>query len=161
MDSIGIDNITLTPALCSQLYKRGLVNPDHKTAPKKDISFTGGNQKHILIGIDVPKELSKSDRELLNNLMLACNITMEDIALVNIKDQEDPLSAILTRLKTQKAIFFGVPALAMDISLGDKEETVLFCMNCTMVKTAPLSALHNNVQKKKALWGALKNMFEL
>lgn len=162
MDSKGIDHIQLTPSLCSLLYAEGIVNPDLKPTEKKShMAFLGANQKNILIGIDVPKELKSTDEELLNNLMQACNITMDDVALVNMKDQEMPLSAIFSQLKIKKAIFFGVPALAMDISLGEKEETILYCMDCTIVKTAPLAALHNNVNKKKALWGALKNMFDL
>lgn len=160
MDSSELDNITLSQDLCSHLYENGVTNLDFSTIKKKQpLPFEGKNLQRILIAIDVPKQLKNEDRILLENLMKACQITMDDIALINMAEQECAISEIISHLEIQKAIFFGIPSLNIDLPIGNSEDSVIIYDNKTFIKTSPLSSLQNNVGKKKALWSALKNMF--
>lgn len=162
MDSAGLDDITLTPALAHNLYPNGITNPDatgRKQVPP--VTFKGENKQHVLVAVDVTGDLKTQDQVLLDNLLKACHLAMDDIALVNIRDQEATVPDIITQLKPVKCIFFGVPSLSINLPLGEAEESVIIYDDKLFIKTSPLSALQNQVSKKKALWSALKNMFDL
>lgn len=162
MEPSELDNITLSAAFCNRLYKNGIVNLN--TKERKTVSpipFKGNNAKNVLILIDIGGELKKEDQTLLENLLTACNLSMDDVALVNMSEQEATLSDIIKRLSVRQGVLFGVPALSMDISFTGSEETLLYYENKTFIKTLPLTALQNHVPKKKALWAALQKMFDL
>lgn len=155
---MGIDDIILNREMCDRLYENVLVNT--RVSPVH-IPFEGKNQQKILVAFDTNGKLKKDDKDLLHNLMKACHLTMDDIALVNISEQEESVSDIIQRLHIRKAIFFGLPALSINLPLGNEEEIVIVHENCSFISTAPLGTLQNNVEKKKALWTALKLMFRL
>lgn len=160
MDSNGIDGITLTSELCRRLYPGGIINLDF-SLPKAtpNVVYQGKNNRNILIATDVSPALKKEDRAFLEKLLKACELTADDIALVNIGEQEVPVSGIINQLNIKKAVFFGIPSLSIDLPVGDKEDTAVIYDDKYFIRTAPLSSLQYDVAKKKALWHALKNMF--
>lgn len=160
MESSGLDQVVLSSELCERLYKTGIVNlepPVKKADPS--IPMEGGNHKHVLFVYDA--RLKREDEELLNNLLKACRLELNDVALINFREQEISIEEILNRLEIEKAVLFGIPALSIKLPLEDAEEKLLKLDDRLFLKTAPLGALHRNVEKKKALWVALKKMFDL
>ncbi len=160
MDSSGLDHVVLSSKLCKELYKSGVVNLEPPAIEEnKTVPFEGANRRHVLIVYDA--RLKREDEELLQNLMKACGLNMDDVALVNFREQEISIADILNELETEKALFFGIPSLSINLPLDDVEEKVLELEDRLFLKTAPLGALHKNVEKKKALWLALRKMFDL
>lgn len=162
MDQSGLDNIVLDGALCSQLYKTGLTNLDF-TAKETvaEVHFSGQNKQQVLVAVDVHGALKAEDESLLKNLLKACQLTMDDIALVNVQEQETSVEDILRQLSIKKALFFGIPAGTANLPIGNTEDKVIIYDQKYFVKTLPLSALQHNESRKRALWGALKQMFDL
>lgn len=157
-----LDNLTLHPFQRQLLYPNGITNIDYteKKAPAP-IKYIGKNKRNILIGIDIHGELNAQDKELLNNLLKACGLGMDDVALVNLNKQEAPFPEILKRLKIENVILFGVSIMATGLSLTDAEEKLMTLENRIFLRTIPLHALNRNVGKKRRLWEALKELFEL
>ncbi len=153
---MGIDDIILNREQCDRLYENVLINTEISPV---QIPFEGKNQKKILVAFDTNGKLKKEDKDLLHNLMKACHLAMDDIALVNMREQEVPVSDIMQRLHSRNAILFGIPALGTNLPLGNEEEKVISHETFSFISTAPLSTLQNNVIRKKALWEALKLMF--
>lgn len=155
---MGIDDIILNEELCNRLYEKVLVNtaisPVH-------ISFEGKNQKKILVAYDQSGKLKKEDREMLEKLLAACQFSVDDIALINISTTELTIAKIIEHLHTTKAILFGIPSLSIGWPIEDVEEKITVYNNCTFLRTAPLGVLNKNIEKKKALWTALKGIFQL
>ncbi len=162
MDLNGIDSISLTSELCRRLYPNGVTNLDF-SAPKTkpDIIYRGKNNQNVLVAIDVYPALKKDEQEFLEKLLMACELTMDDIALVNIRDWEMPMSGIINQLTIKKCIFFGILSLSIDFPIGDKAETVIIYDDKYFIRTSPLSVLQKDPAKKKTLWHALKNMFKV
>lgn len=156
---MSIDGIILSPELRSRLYQNNITNLKNPVEKRKiNIPFTGENKRKILIVYDAT--LNSEDRGLLDNLIKACLLSKEDIALVDFKDQEATIPEIVAELKIQKAIFFGLPALSVGVALKDEaEDKVIEVENVSYLKTAPLGSLNKNIPRKKALWMALKSMF--
>lgn len=160
MESLGLDHVVLSAGLCRELYTNGIINLETPASTKEtSVLFEGGNARRVLIVYDA--RLKREDEELLENLMKACQLTKDDVALVNFREQEDSISKIMEELEIEKAIFFGIPSLSIGLPLEVAEEKVLELNGSLFLKTSPLGALHKNVEKKKALWGALKKMFGL
>ncbi len=161
---MGIDDITLSPELCERLYENVIVNTAQKPAQKPEkpvsLSFEGKNQKKILVAYDVAK-LKKEERDMLVKLLAACQLSTDDIALVNIHITELSIAKIVEELKIANAILFGIPSLSIDLPLDDKENIVIDYNRCAFIRTGPISVLNNSVEKKKALWMALKTMFRI
>ncbi|MCO6496122.1 MAG: hypothetical protein J5I50_00530 [Chitinophagaceae bacterium] len=158
---MSIDNIILPFNTIQKLYPTGIINLEKKITTDKKILFKGKNHKHVLVLIDIVGDLKATEEELLNNLIKACKLTIDDIALVNLREQEVSVPEMIAQLKTQKAIFFGVPHGAIKLSVKDADEQLLQAADCTIVKTLPLSNLNNDIERKKALWSALKQQFNL
>lgn len=162
METSGIDNIQLTTDICLKLYPEGITNLKIKIAESAEsFAYKGKNKKNVLIAIDTDGDLRKEDQQLLDNLLNACLLTPEDVALINMREQEISLSFMLKRLNIKKSIFFGIPSRIVDLPLPDSEESVIVYDNMFFVKTSPLSSLYDNVKKKRALWKALKDMFNI
>lgn len=160
MDSQGIDSIELTSELCRRLYSNGIINLDfsaRKTKP--ELIYKGKNNQHILVAIDVSTGLKKDDQSFLEKLLKACELTMDDVALVNMKDLEVQLSEVIRQLQIKKCILFGIPLLSIDLPIGSAEETAIIFDDKYFIRTASLPSLQHDAAKKKALWHALKNMF--
>ena len=157
---MGLDDIQLTSQLCANIYSNGLVIDNMKTSvPENKIAFKGKNLKSVLVLTDVPGQLKTEDVHLLENLLKACQLTEEDIALINLPDQPITVSEIFNQLKIKKALLFGIPTLSVDLDIPDMEDMVLNSGNCKVLKTLPLYALQKNTQRKKTLWLALKSLF--
>lgn len=155
---MGIDDITLTPELRASLYENVIV---HTEISPVHIPYEGQNLKKILVAFDKNGKLTKEDRALLEKLLTACQLTFDDIALVNIHSTEFTIAKIVDHLHIKKAVMFGVPMLSFALPLEDSEEKVITSDHCAFLRTAPLGVLDKNVEKKKALWMALKVMFQL
>lgn len=160
MDSNGIDGIVLTSQLCRGLYPDGIINLDYNMpVTRPAVVYKGKNNENVLVVTDTSLRRGTEDQAFLEKLMAACGLTIDDIALVNIREQEVPLSEVTDQLKIRKCIFFGVPSRSIDFPIGEKEDTVMIYDDKYFIRTSPLSSLQYDIAKKKKLWHALKNMF--
>ncbi|MCA6073309.1 hypothetical protein [Fulvivirga sedimenti] len=114
--------------------------------------FRGGNKKHILILTDsIP---DSTEEALLTNIMGATGLTWDDIALINWYDQPRP--DLLSKLESHVVISFG---LEHDPWCDTDPYQVHHANGVTHLRSDALRSLNSQIDQKRKLWSALKEMF--
>ena len=166
---MSLDNIQLSPILLQELFKHSLVDikNDQIVETKADVKpfFTlGNNRRRILILVESDETLYLPDDQLsfLLGILAACNLTMEDVAILNImKNKLVTYKTIADELYSEKLFLFGVNPLRIQLPL-DFPNYQIQQFNNQIYLTAPsLSNFKDNKAEKTKLWNCLKQIFEL
>ena len=87
-----LNSIRLPASVVADLYKDTLVETENeqKTIPVQDIKefiYLGSNKKNILICVKYPavKHIPDIHLDFLNTMLTACNLSIEDIIILNLK----------------------------------------------------------------------------
>jgi len=159
---MSLDNIQLTPFILQELFKKNLVGNSNVQAQvtssvNKPISFLGKNKKQIAIIVNNDDALYLPDEQLsfLLGILAACKLTMEDVAIINIKKNEALTYKTLTKeLNTEKIFLFGVDASEIELPLQQ--------YNKQLYLSSPLlSILQDDKAEKSKLWLCLKQVFSI
>jgi len=182
------DKTILPASVIASLYQNSLVIPTTNTmvsasennaaAPVQDnkieekatsgpVKFLGEHLKKILIIVHDSSavHVNETDFALLTSILNACKLTIADIALVNIAQQNIGLHQILTELPSTLVISFAVDANQLKIKLPTHlyqvtslgESHLLFSNSLTSMQGTSIDAK----QEKAKLWTLLKKIFEL
>ncbi|MEO8109273.1 MAG: hypothetical protein ABI594_04540 [Ginsengibacter sp.] len=167
---MGIDNIQLSAFLQQALFKNNLVGKVLKSTSnpvsnvKVPIDFLGGNSKNIIFIVNNIENKFLSDNQLTFTLGLirACNISLDDIAVVNFA-HHTPLSYISLKneLSCGKVLGFGITPADLDLPFAIpffqmqmfQETGYLFCPS--------LDELQKDTNAKKQLWSNLQKIFKI
>jgi hypothetical protein len=162
---MSLNNIQLPPFVLKDLFKHSLIDlkTEEKTSPK---TFTtlGNNSKYILILVVSDETLYLPDDQLnfLMGILNACTLTMEDVAILNIKKNKSATYKTLSEeLKPEKIFLFGIQpndiALPIDFPNYQVQQ-----YNNQIYLTAPiLSQLQNDKGEKIKLWNCMKQIFSI
>lgn len=152
---MSLNNIRLTPRQVADLYSRSLVET-------KGVSFFGGNAQNILVLADKPGNLFLPENELqfLNNVLLACKLTVNDVAIINL-DRNDSVKEIFSTLKPKAALLFAVAPLRIGLPMHFPPFQLQVFNGCTYLSAPSLSALEQDTAQKKKFWACLKELFGL
>lgn len=166
---MSIDNIQLPPIVLQELFKNSLIdliagqNKEEKKT-SKEFFILGNNQRHILILVESDKTLYLPDEQLnfLLGILGACNLSMDDVAILNIKKNKSATYKMITNELTPEKIFlFGVTPLQIELPL-DFPNYQIQPYNNQIYLTAPvLSHLQDNKAEKTKLWNCLKQIFAI
>lgn len=184
---MGLDDIKLSPFLVKELYGNSMIDnttnanalgsakkakdadidennekiPQHKKTAGS-IKFLGKNAKNILLIIAEKDHAFLGDEELsfLMNILNACGISMQDVALVNAQDND---AVVYDNLNDQftpdKIIFLGTEPHLLDFPIQIPTYKIQQ-YNKQQYLTAPsLQILSSDTAEKKKLWMVLKEMF--
>lgn len=162
---MGIDNIELNLKICGRLYKNSLIAKPKvvktEKAAIKIIEYEGANKKKILFVVRKSEDAGQSSEEknLLNSMCKACNLTMDDIALVNFIPSKPDYSMLKNQFKFKFLLAFGVTG--SDISLpGQFENFHVVKQNDAQLIFAPhLSEFLINKAYKTSLWKGMQKLF--
>jgi hypothetical protein len=162
---MSLNNIQLTPFVLQDLFKHSLIDlkTEEKTSPKT-FATLGNNNKYILILVVSDDTLYLPDDQLnfLMGILNACTLTMEDVAILNIKKNKSATYKTLSEeLKPEKIFLFGIQpndiALPIDFPNYQVQQ-----YNNQIYLTAPiLSQLQNDKGEKIKLWNCLKQIFSI
>ena len=184
---MGLDNIKLSPFLMKELYENNLLE-NEKTQSRisieekaKDIastSFTnktnieiseaekikylGKNEKYILLLVNRETHAFLDDEALnfLMSILNACKLSMQDVALVNVHNDEN---AIFEKLNNQfnpiNIVFFDTAPHLLNFPIKIPLYKIQKYNNQQYLCAASLASLSQNKEEKKQLWGCLKDMF--
>ena len=166
---MSLDNIQLPSILLQGLYKHCLINLKNEQAANektelKRFSTLGNNRRHVLILVESEETLYMPD-DLLNFLMgvlAACNLKMEDVAILNIKKNTAVTYKNLTDvLKSEKIFLFGVTPSEIGLPLEFPNYQIQQYNSQIYLTTPVLSYIQNNKIEKTKLWTCLKQIFEI
>ena len=179
--TMSFENIQLTDDQVAELYGKQLVvvekddndrklaakpvtpaivaEPVSLTAPLQGI--TGKNKKHFVWMVEEHyfPYLNDADFQFLGDVLTACKMNMEDIALVNVANNRNHFDELVQQLQPKFIVASGVQVDALPIQPADyrvqqQQEYLLCC-------TETLEAIRNDKSKKSKLWLALKQMLGL
>ena len=129
------------------------------TTPQQGI--TGKNKKQFvwLVEEHYFPYLNDADFQFLGDVLTACKMNMEDIALVNVANNRTHFDELVQQLRPKFVIASGVQVDALPIQPADyrvqEQQGYLFCC------TETLEAIRTDKSKKSKLWLALKQMLGL
>jgi hypothetical protein len=184
---MGLDDIKLSPFLMKELYENDLLENENARKPvstsekakdskmeeepvviKKDtigsIKYLGKNEKNILLLIHRETHAFLDDDALsfLMNILNACGLSMQDLALVNVHNDE---TAVYENLNAQfepnNIIFFDTAPHLLNFPVKIPTYKIQKYNNQQYLCAASLSTLSQNKEEKKQLWNCLKMMLGL
>ncbi|WP_338763422.1 hypothetical protein WAF17_19580 [Bernardetia sp. ABR2-2B] len=123
-------------------------------------SFFGKNRKNFLILIKETEQenLKEVDSKLLTGILAAGQLSLNDVAIVNMSKTKATFLDIYKKLKPNSVVSFGVDTK----NLGVPHEFELYkptkIKAITWVISHNFVALHSDKTKKLGLWTALKEL---
>jgi len=166
---MGLDDIKLPPIVLQELYKHSLIElkseqkPEEKASSKQFYTL-GNNSRRILVLVENNETLYLPDDQLnfLMGILAACNLSMEDVAIMNIiKNKPVTYKAFTNELKSEKIFLFGVNPGQIELPLDFPNYQIQQFNNQTYLTALPLSQFHDNKAEKTKLWICLKQIFEI
>jgi hypothetical protein len=157
--AIGKEAIATTPT-------KEVVN-EQKSTPSQPIKFLGDHLKKIVVLVHDENAvyLNEADLGLLSSILVACKLTLADIALVNIASQPLSLHDILGTLPSKYVLVFALSGSALKIKLPATLYKPIELGETQLLFSASLQSMHGAEQnakvEKSKLWNALKLLFKL
>ena len=166
---MSLDNINLPPLVLQQLFTHTLIeaknNPtvDSKSTEKPYLTL-GNNQKKVLILVESEETLYLPDNQLnfLLGILAACNLTMEDVAILNIKKNPSVnYQRITDELKSEKVFLFGLQPDQIELPVNFPTYQIQKFNNQVYLAAPALSNFHDNKAEKTKLWICLQQIFNI
>jgi hypothetical protein len=181
---MNLNNIDLSPALLASLYPGSLVLPEIEINPEKQIDskksvsdqnsgskagdtgrkWLGNNEKNILIAVKHPNNVYLPDEELelLKNILGACKLSLGDVAVVNINNENTAGWKELTGyLKSRIVLLFDVEPSGWGLPVSFPAYQLQPFNGITWLYTPPLNLIASDKVEKSKLWVCLKRLFNL
>jgi hypothetical protein len=164
---MSLDNIQLSSYLLHNLYNKSLVDlkPEQEITDSllpTTIKYLGKNDKQLTILVRDEENVFLDDENLnfLIRMMSACQVTLADMALVNIdKQKQVDYQSIMQELKPEKIIFFGPEPQQLSFPLQFPQYQVQRYNKQVYLSAPALDILKNNKEEKTKLWACLQQLF--
>ena len=156
------------------LYSRHLVeNPDHpkkkseKRPEEKKFSFLGGNERNITILVTDSKNPFMSDDHLewLQKMLIACKLSLGDVAIINLCSKKLKMSEIREELASKKIVMLGPSASDIELPFNFPMFKIQEHDGCSYLCAPSPTELNQEGQDgkilKTKLWVSLKQLFDL
>ncbi len=168
---------TLPPFVLANWYQNDLVLISKETGaegtPKKQkesqhrvaIKQLGDNNKNVTVIIKNSEVafLPEEEFSLLSNILKACNLTMADIALVNLAQTPVHYTEIKKQLNPSHLLLFDLSTSDIELPFSIPAYQLQAYDRCQLLVSAPLRMMLEQTMKakeeKNKLWNALKKMF--
>jgi len=163
---MGLDNIQLTKETCKNLFAKNLIELDNTPIDKEiqkvtTISSLGENQQQVLFLVNEPKQRFLPDDEmtLLSNLIVACKLSMADIALVNFYHNHFDYHDFANQFHPKNILLFGVTTEELSLPFTIPFFQIQQFQGQLYLTAPPLKNFLNNKDLKKELWISLQKLF--
>lgn len=153
------------PQSLEKLPTPSVANVNDKPLSPPPISYLGGNLKHISIVIRDTTAVHINDEwlQFLTNILLACRLSLGDVAIINAARNEIQFSRLVQELGATKVILFdvspaniGLPFTFPLYQLQNYQQTQMLLA----VTLASMLGVGEHVKAEKTkLWLCLKSMF--
>ena len=125
-----------------------------------DFSYFGKNRKNFLILIKETNQekLAEADNKLLTGILAAGQLSLGDVAIVNMAKTEATFLDIYKKLKPISVVSFGVDTKEMGVPHEFELYKPTKIKAITWIISHNFVALHSDKTKKLGLWTALKEL---
>ncbi|WP_338792531.1 hypothetical protein [Bernardetia sp. MNP-M8] len=144
----------------SDLQSKKVISKLNQENSDIDFSYFGKNRKNFLILIKETEQenLKETDSKLLTGILAAGQLSLNDVAIVNMAKTKATFLDMYKKLKPTSVVSFGVDTK----NLGVPHEFELYkptkIKAITWVVSHNFVALHSDKTKKLGLWTALKEL---
>lgn len=174
---MSLNEMNLPPYLVTQLYASSLVGEGQRNIPAAPAPSTpemqeqitewkslGSNQKGILVAVNYENitNLPDSQLEFLMQLLKACQLSLNDVALINMNNYPGVAhTSVLNHFNTKVVLLFGITVQDWGFPFQTPPYQVQSFSGYTITHAPALHDLQNDKPAKGLLWVALKNIFGL
>lgn len=179
------NKIVLPDFLIADLYKSCLVHSDSfaneknslaeekKTAEAQPVisadklKYLGENLKNIVIIVNQPNSIhvNKSELTFLTNILKACQLNINDIAIINVAEQKVIFTEVKEQLSAMQIILFDVEPSFIRLPFTIPPFQVQSFADAAIMLAPSLSALNKPDSDgrllKTKLWNSLKQIFKI
>jgi len=162
---MSFDKLQLDPYLLARIYTQPII-PGKKEpaavvveAPPK-VKYLGENQKNIALFIQNDSEVYLNDElfNLLTNILNACKLGMQDIALINVAQYGAlPFTTWQAAVPMKQAVLFGIPPSSMGLEAISAYQ-LLQVNGCQLLSSDELPLIAQDKMLKGKLWMGLKQL---
>ena len=162
---MSLNKIQFSGYLYQNLYNKNLIGATQiSNADNSEIKISslGGNQKKILFLVNnsATKFLDDEEMILLTNLITACKLSMEDIALVNYSNCDNiNYKDLIEYFQSEKILMFGTFLAEIDLPFIIPDFQIQSYGGKLFMAAPPLNELISNKDAKKDLWKCLQQIF--
>lgn len=165
-----LNNLKLSPHLLSELYKNSLVVIDKpgistvKSKEKKTWKFLGDNRRNILLVVNYSDARHVPPEELafLDNLLSACKLNMNDVAIINLHNQDTTdFTGILSFFESNIVFLFGVEPKTLGLPIHFPHFQVQPFNGITFLSSPGLTDISTDKILKSKLWVCLRRIFNI
>ncbi len=184
---MSLDDIKLSPFLVKKLYENSLIDiavsstsvgnagiaKDEKTSISDnpnitkegnftEVKYLGKNARNILILIEENEHAFLGDDELsfLMNILNACNVSMQDVALVNASNNADVVYENLNaQFIPSIVLFLGTEPQLLNFPVQIPHYKIQAYNHQQYLCAPSLQKLSSDKEEKKKLWMVLKVLF--
>jgi DNA polymerase III psi subunit len=123
---------------------------------EKPIQYYQPKQKVVIL----LTSLNPTDSELLGKILGAVKLDLQSVDIIELdKNQAVDLSQIFTQKSVNQLITFGIDLSKVSLDVKLTPYQILEKQGIKFIYSDSLSDIQNDIPKKKALWGSLKEMF--
>jgi hypothetical protein len=163
---MSLEQLQLDPYLLAQMYDQPIIPEEHKAQPAvaKDlpkVKYLGENQKNIALLIQNESEayLNEELFNLLANILNACKLGMQDVALINTSHYPGlTLADYKEAVAAKQCIIFAIPPASLGLP---PMQTYLLETHSQVpvLYSDHLQQIATDKQLKGRLWQGLKQLF--
>ncbi|MRG49157.1 hypothetical protein GFS24_28865 [Chitinophaga sp. SYP-B3965] len=163
---MSLEQLQLDPYLLAQMYDQPIIPEMRSAQPAVEkalpkVKYLGENQKNVLLLIQNESEAYLNDElfNLLTNILSACKLGMQEVALINVAQYPGlTLADYKNILPVQQCIIFAIPLeiLGLPPMQAYQLETHL---QIPVLYSDHLQLIATDKTSKGKLWMALKQLF--
>ncbi|GAB3431861.1 hypothetical protein [Niabella aquatica] len=175
---MSLNEMNLSPFLVTQLYPDSLTGDPERTGPAQKVpapktepvksdtqwKLLGNNQKNILIAVTYENIAHLPDPQLdfLMQLLKACQLSLNDVALINLGNYKDiGYTDILSYFQAKTILLFGISPQQLGFPFETPQYQVQAFTHYTVIHAPALHDLQNDKPAKGLLWTGLKKIFNV
>ena len=165
---MSLDNIQLSKKERQIIFTKNLVEIRQERGPnpvskENEFKSLGGNQQQVLFLVkdSQNKFLPDDEMNLLSNLILACKLSMADIALVNTYNTSFNYMDLNHHFQPKKVLMFGINTSELELPFAIPFFQIQQFREQLYITSPPLKDFIHNKDLKKDLWICLQKLFLL
>ena len=173
-----LNQIKLPASVIADLYYSSLIVMDkvpvifqpevvvnvEKDQPDIGWKWLGDNSKNILLIVHYTDVVHLPDHELsfLSGMLGACNLTLGDVAIVNLHNHpEKSYKELIVHFKSKIVFLFGVEPKAFHLPISFPHFQIQPFGNCSFLFSPALKELEYDKMLKSKLWVCLRRIFNI
>ena len=171
---MSLQDLQLPAALLAELYSTCLIEPGVGHATKNETAKVdkqatlslGGNAKRISIFVADSSHVFINDEELawLQKMLQACNLTLGDVAIVNIHSQKISITGVRKELSPARVLLLGPTPSDLELPFNFPQFKMQEHDRCIYLAAPSVHTLNQENKDAKVLksklWVSLQKFFE-